>query len=58
MTTAPSLRRAVKKTPTEWVEQETAGCRFGERRLDKRFARILDDLCRSVGQPLPYACQG
>lgn len=56
MTTAPSLRRAGKGTLTESVEQETSGCKFVDKRLEKRFARIVDDLWHSVGQPLPYAC--
>jgi hypothetical protein len=40
-----------------WVGRETAGCQFGDKRLDKRFTHLVDALWRSVGQPIPYACQ-
>jgi len=46
-----------KTQARDWVEQETTGCEFGDRRLDKRFARLVEDLWRNVGQPIPYACQ-
>jgi len=47
---------SVKKA-NDWVGQETAACQFGDKRLDNRFVRLVDDLWRSVGQPIPYACQ-
>jgi hypothetical protein len=47
---------SVKKA-NDWVGQETVVCQFGDKRLDNRFVRLVDDLWRSVGQPIPYACQ-
>jgi hypothetical protein len=36
---------SVKKA-NDWVRQETTACQFGDKRLDDRFVRPVDDLWR------------
>ena len=40
-----------------WVEHETAGCPFPDRRLSKRFCTLLEALSCGMGDSLPMACQ-
>lgn len=40
-----------------WAERESEGCRFNDRRLDRRFTTLLEQLSDSVGSPIPFACQ-
>jgi hypothetical protein len=41
----------------QWVEQELAGCQFQDRRLKKRFHRLVQKLAESIGESIPLACQ-
>lgn len=43
--------------PNDWITEEISGSQFGDKRLDKRFARLVHDLWHGVGRPLPFACQ-
>ena len=40
-----------------WVRDETNGCDLGDRRLDQRLAKLLEDLSERIGKPIPLACQ-
>src|SRR5215472_8459004 len=40
-----------------WVREETSGCDLGDRRLDQRLAKLLEDLSQRIGKPIPLACQ-
>jgi Transposase DNA-binding len=42
---------------THWVEEELAGCRFVDARLEKRFHRLLRKLAEGIGESIPFACQ-
>jgi hypothetical protein len=42
---------------THWVEEELAGCRFQDARLEKRFHGLLRKLAESIGESIPFACQ-
>jgi len=39
-----------------WVEEELAGCSFGDERLGRRFAILMEQLSHGLGQTLPLAC--
>ncbi len=45
------------KPPDEWIAKELATSRFGDKRLDKRFERLVNHLWHGVGNSLPFACQ-
>lgn len=45
------------KLPDEWIAKELATSRFGDKRLDKRFERLVNHLWHGVGNSLPFACQ-
>jgi hypothetical protein len=40
-----------------WIREETDGCDLGDRRLDQRLAKLLEDLSQRIGKPIPLACQ-
>lgn len=40
-----------------WVREETDGSDLGDRRLDQRLAKLLEDLSQRIGKPIPLACQ-
>lgn len=40
-----------------WIEQELSGCDLGDRRLDRRLNKLLEDLSSRMGQAIPLACQ-
>jgi hypothetical protein len=40
-----------------WVRDETNGCDLGDRRLDQRLIKLLEDLSERIGKPIPLACQ-
>jgi hypothetical protein len=46
-----------KKNEAEWVQKEVEGCDFGDRRLGKRFEKLLTALAGRIGNSLPVACQ-
>jgi len=39
-----------------WIDQELAGCKFADKRLGKRFAVLMEQLPKGLGQTLPLAC--
>jgi hypothetical protein len=40
-----------------WVDEELAGCKFADRRLEKRFKGLVEQLSEGVGETIPMACQ-
>ena len=41
----------------QWLGNELSGCKFKDKRLEKRFRILCEKLSSSVGQPIPFACQ-
>ena len=41
----------------DWVDRETAGCRFADLRLERRFGKVLGQMSEHVGATVPFACQ-
>jgi hypothetical protein len=41
----------------DWAEEEAAGCKFADARLDERFRKLLTQIASAMGQSLPLACQ-
>ena len=39
-----------------WIEDELAGCRFVDRRLERRLHALLGRMADAMGQSLPLAC--
>jgi hypothetical protein len=46
-----------KRSEEEWVKKEVAGCEFGDRRLGKRFEKLVAALAGRIGSSLSVACQ-
>jgi Transposase DNA-binding/Transposase DDE domain len=42
---------------TSWIDEELAGCKFADVRLDKRFRTLVERLSEGVGETIPMACQ-
>ena len=42
---------------SEWLDQETAACKFKDKRLGKRFKSLLTQLWNGIGETVPFACQ-
>lgn len=42
---------------TSWIDEELAGCKFADVRLDKRFRTLVERLAEGVGETIPMACQ-
>jgi hypothetical protein len=43
---------------TSWIDQELAGCTFGDMRLGKRFRVLMEQLfSQAIGETIPMACQ-
>jgi hypothetical protein len=40
-----------------WIDQELAGCQFGDVRLDKRFRALVEQLSEGIGESIPLVCQ-
>jgi len=40
-----------------WVDDELAGCRFADVRLEKRFKALVERLSEGIGETIPMACQ-
>jgi Transposase DNA-binding len=40
-----------------WVDQELAGCKFADGRLEKRFRVLVERLSEGIGESIPMACQ-
>src|SRR2546421_9166823 len=47
----------VKGASEPWIDQELAGCRFQDVRLEKRFRTLLEQLSTGVGESIPLVCQ-
>jgi hypothetical protein len=52
-----SARDGVATGPSSWIDQEIAGCVFDDVRLGRRFRSLLEQICESVGESIPLACQ-
>src|SRR5262245_50040569 len=48
---------AYTQPPSDWIDQELAGCQFMDERLGRRFRTLLEQISRSPGESLPLACQ-
>ena len=46
-----------ERNETGWVHEEVAGCEFGDRRLGKRFEKLLTAMAGQLGSSLSVACQ-
>jgi hypothetical protein len=46
-----------KKSEADWVQKEVGGCNFGDRRLGKRFEKLLAALAGRMGSSFSVACQ-
>jgi hypothetical protein len=46
-----------KRSEEAWVKKEVEGCEFGDRRLGKRFEKVLSALAGRMGSSLSVACQ-
>ena len=40
-----------------WIRDEVNGCDLGDRRLDQRLGRVLEDLSSRIGKGIPMASQ-
>src|SRR4051812_29068316 len=40
-----------------WIDDELAGCKFADVRLDKRFRTVVERLSKGIGETIPMACQ-
>jgi len=40
-----------------WIDDELAGCKFADVRLDKRFRTLMEQLSEGIGETIPMACQ-
>jgi Transposase DNA-binding/Transposase Tn5 dimerisation domain len=46
-----------KRSEEGWVKREIEGCEFGDRRLGRRFEKVLSALSGQIGSSLSVACQ-
>jgi hypothetical protein len=46
-----------KRSEEGWVQKEVEGCEFGDRRLGKRFEKLLAALSGRIGSSFSVACQ-
>ncbi|MBK1781731.1 transposase [Advenella sp. WQ 585] len=49
--------KAINKSARDWISKELVASQFGDKRLDKRLERLVNQLWSGVGSSLPYACQ-
>jgi hypothetical protein len=40
-----------------WINDELAGCKFADVRLEKRFRTLVEHLSEGIGETIPMACQ-
>ncbi|MGC8561451.1 MAG: IS4/Tn5 family transposase DNA-binding protein, partial [Phycisphaerae bacterium] len=40
-----------------WINSELCGCDLGDRRLNRRLGKLMEDLSQRVGKGIPLACQ-
>jgi Transposase DNA-binding len=51
-------RRCRSTSDTEtWVDRELAGCDFSDKRLGRRFGKLLEQIGGAMGQSIPFVCQ-
>ena len=49
---------AIANNPLKkWSEEEIKNSNFLDKRLDRRFKIMIEQLWNSLGRPIPYACQ-
>ena len=41
----------------QWFEEELAGCRLGDGRLDRRLRQLVEQMEAGFGESIPLACQ-
>src|ERR1043165_8309270 len=46
-----------ERNRVEWVHEEVADCEFGDRRLGKRFEKLLSAMAGQLGSSFSVACQ-
>jgi len=46
-----------ERNRAEWVQEEVVGCEFGDRRLGKRFEKLLSAIAGQIGSSFSVACQ-
>jgi hypothetical protein len=46
-----------ERNRAEWVQAEVAGCECGDRRLGKRFEKLVSALAGQMGRSFSGACQ-
>ena len=42
-------------TSIGWLEKELYGCKFKDKRLEKRFKILCEKLASGIGHPIPFA---
>ena len=40
-----------------WVDKDSEGSVFKDKRLQQRFRKLLEQIWNGVGQTIPFACQ-
>ena len=55
--TRDSAQAPVATGAGDWLDQESAGCKFKDLRLARRFRNLLEQVCDGVGGSIPLACQ-
>lgn len=55
--TCDSTRAQVATSAFDWIDHESAGCKFKDLRLARRFRNLLEQVCDAVGGSIPLACQ-
>jgi hypothetical protein len=51
------LAHMKKQSNESWIESELGSCDFGDARLSQRLCGLTHSLIKSVGSPIPLACQ-
>lgn len=44
-------------TGPTWLDDELAGCEFGDQRLGKRLRKLLGQIGGAMGESIPLACE-
>jgi hypothetical protein len=51
------MRKQRKSLRNGWIDEELAGCKFNDVRLNKRFRKLVEPLSGGIGASIPWACQ-
>lgn len=51
------MRKQRKSLRNGWIDEELAGCKFNDVRLNKRFRKLVEQLSGGIGASIPWACQ-